>query len=206
MSKFVCLFVSLLLIALTAGFQQPARGKKGFVSSDKSGAGAGSADSSQPPSAWGRYASVKGAFSVRFPSVPEAKLELMEFPVIGEADFHMFKATEGDEVYMVAWADLSTATKDKSEGFIAGLRQNILNYACETMSESVDGKKPGQTEISLNDHPGRECRIESSAGLVTTRIYVTDKRFYQVISIRPAYKKDTAGADRFFSSFSITAE
>lgn len=206
MSKFVCLLVSLLLIGLTAGFQQPARGKKGFVSAGKSNAGTDSADASNKPSAWGRYASVKGAFSVRFPCVPEARSELMEFPVIGEADFHMFKATKDDEVYLVAWADLSTATKDKSKEFVAGLRQNILNYACETMSESVDGKKPGQAETSLNGHPGRECRIESSAGLVTTRIYVTDKRFYQVISIRPADKKDTAGADRFFSSFSITAE
>lgn len=205
MSKSVLFITSLLLIALTTGFQEPSRGKKGFVSTDKSKAATESGDSAQP-AAWGRYASVKGAFQVRFPTTPEARSELMEFPVIGEADFHMFKATDGDEVYMVAWADFATATKGKSEEFVAGLRQNILNYACDTMSESVDGKKPGQAETSLNGYPGRECRIESSAGLVTTRIYVTDKRFYQVIAIRPAGKKDAAGAARFFSSFSITAE
>jgi hypothetical protein len=213
--KLVLSLTAFALIGLTAGFQDPARKKTSLTNDDLSQPPASTSAPAAPrknsgaentPASWQQFTSAEGAFSVALPNQPEKKVESAEFPIVGKIDFHMFMAMDSENVFVVGYADLSAAMKDKPQSFLDGFRKGVMEGGRKGMLESVKGRLISEKDLTLDGHPGKEYLIESSIGITTARFFFTGRRFYQALALNVAKNADSPAATAFFSSFNVTEQ
>jgi len=67
----------------------------------------------------------------------------------------------------------------------------VLDYLRDGALSGTNGKAKlvGETDISIEGHPGRELRVEYPDGFSIARIYLVRNRIYQVFASIPADKK-----------------
>ncbi|HEY7311291.1 MAG TPA: hypothetical protein VH643_18160 [Gemmataceae bacterium] len=157
----------------------------------------GGAPSAAPPGgdlAWKPFASQQGKFSALFPGTPKQTVTKDQ----KGATTYTFTAEIRSQqtAYVVIYNDMPPGVTEAASKL---LFDNI------TKNFGPDVKK--KKDIKLDGHPGIEVELERSQGrdtvAVTDRIYLVDRRMYQVMASATKDKKDPVQFAKFLDSFKL---
>jgi len=152
---------------------------------------------------WKVYESQEGAFSILTPGLMEKKRATISTG-IAAFDVHTFyyntKDTSGNFLYLINYYDLPEDMIVEDSSDLA------MEFLLNTMDQSVsdmDGDLQYSDEVSLGKHLGLMWRTRSKKGVVKSRAYIINSRFYmlQVFSIPD--KSLNGDVDRFLESFTL---
>lgn len=129
------------------------------------------------PAGWMAFSSKPGRFSVSVPATPTEKPQF-----VGQQKVTRFIAEDKNKgVYVISFSDYPDADLKKD------LLQKRLDQARDGAVASVNGMLKAEKAIQLEGHPGRELAIESAGVvIVRMRMFVVDRRLYQVLVLGPA--------------------
>ena len=147
---------------------------------------------------WEEFTSAQGGFTVLMPGTPTEQKRTAK-TASGSIDAHIFLVDQGDVAYMVAYSDYpDTMLQERTPKLILdGARDGAVAHAKgRLLSESI---------VSMNDHQGREVRIERLGGKVTitARIFLVRRRLYQVMVLMPKDHASSKDVKKFLDSFGI---
>jgi hypothetical protein len=147
---------------------------------------------------WEKFSSSEGAFSVLMPGTPTQQVRTAKTSS-GSIDAHMFLVEHRDVAYIVAYSDYPNPMIQERTPKL------ILDGARDGAVANLQGKLVGESIISLDGHQGRELQIESPDGkvTVTARIFLVDRRLYQVMVLTPQGKDSSEDVRKFFDSFRL---
>lgn len=147
---------------------------------------------------WEKFSSSEGAFSILMPGTPTQQVRTAKTSS-GSIDAYMFLVEYRDVAYMVAYSDYPNPMIQESTPKL------ILDGARDGAVANVQGKLVRESIISLDKHQGRELQIESPGGkvTVTARIFLVDRRLYQVMVLMHKDKASSEDVNKFLDSFRI---
>jgi hypothetical protein len=150
-------------------------------------------------SVWKPFSSPEGGFTVLFPGQPNADKgntntaansnNLQSFSVL----------RENEALYVVSY-------KDVVETLIQNSRNpnKVLASVVSGIEKGSKGKVLGENSISLGNFPGREIRIRLEKNIILLgRIYLVNKRVYQLFVVTNQEANLTKSIDGFFKSFQV---
>jgi hypothetical protein len=140
---------------------------------------------------WTKFSSTEGRFSVLMPLEPVRSEEVKETPV-GKVSMHFFTTRGEAGIFIVAYADYAISDPKREldanrNSFLKGMKATLIS----------------ESDIKLEDNPGRDIRAVRDALSIRSRIYLVGKRYYQVVALTPATLPGNVEADRFLSSFEL---
>jgi hypothetical protein len=142
------------------------------------------------------FSTDEGRFTAWMPAAPKGeKLTAAGVPL------KAFNVEEKDGAYVVAYADMPVA-----RGVSADQAQTALDFARDGMVRNVNAQLTGESRIWLaGKYPGREVRAElpGKVGIVRARLYLVDRRLYQVMVVGRAPWANSADAGQFLNSFAL---
>lgn len=144
------------------------------------------------------YQSSRGRFTVSFPGEPEEGVQTLTSHD-GDIDLYMYSAGSKKIGFVVAYADYPDSVFKKRS------IKEILDGAVDGAVNNVGGKLLDEIELEYEGYPGREIEVSvgSKKASVRARIYLVDKRLYQLMVVG---KRDQVTESRvydFFDSFVI---
>lgn len=162
-----------------------------------------SVESKSPPKPAGTetFTSLDSRFSIALPkqisgynpkslNTPNGHVEIVTYD---------WKTAEG--VFQVGYTERTIMLESASKTVLTQIRNSIL------AGVGSKGKLISETDISLNEHPGREMKIDFSDSLSIARFYIVRSRVYQVIASLPAVKKDEEpAAIKILDSFKVLTQ
>jgi hypothetical protein len=187
------------LIAMTRSDQPAPRNEERFLASFKLQVEVTA--SLQEPRAWIELASEQGGFTVLMPGKPTE--QVMPVPsATGSLEVHIYVSLGQEGIaYMASYSDLPSAPADQSQVI------RTLDEVRNGQLKKAKGKLLNEITISLDGNPGRELKIETAVGPMIVRIFLVNRRLYQVLAVIPetaagteAVVRDTA---KFLSSFKV---
>ena len=155
---------------------------------------------------WEENTNLEGRFQIIAPGKFEEKTDTLATGVGGlvyHTFFHQYiSENDENEVYMVSYCDYP-------EGLVftysIGLTEDFFQTTMQAASESVKGEILYETDIQLDEYPGKFWRIDYLDGGATikTKAYLVKNRYYAVQVI--AFHKNSINeiTDRFFNSFKL---
>ena len=147
--------------------------------------------------AWTEFNSPEGGFKLLMPSEPVKQTLTFESPT-GKIVHNIFRAAKGGVFCIVDYADLPKEVTDPAtiKAAFDEVRDELLKGA--------QGKLGSEATITLDGHPGREIKIILPGGEAKARLYVVNRRFYQLVIIKLS-RPDKASneIDKFFDSFKL---
>jgi hypothetical protein len=151
-------------------------------------------------STWKQFSSTQGGFSVLMPGTPK-QLRLSQQTQIGPIDVYGFVVDQNQKSvgYVVMYADFPVnlaQTVNPKQIFNSG-RDRVLNM--------VQGKLVSQRDVRLQRYPGKEFTYEAKGSIVKHRLYLVNRRMYQLIVVmdknqQQSLSRSTTG---FFNSFKL---
>lgn len=161
-------------------------------------------------SEWINFSSNKGQFSVSLPAEPEEEIQNTQIQPFDfktgktldkkvAATSYLVRSLTAEGIFMVVWVDYeSTFTFDTAGELIA----NRDSFLRESGARLLTEKK-----IEFNGSPALEFTAEKSPGiLITARIYIIDKRPFVLVAAMKNQAEQNHNANKFLSSFKITAK
>jgi hypothetical protein len=142
-----------------------------------------------PP--WTKFSSPEGRFSVLMPASPMPE-EQGKDTRFGRVTMYFFTAGTEKGIFIVAYADYTMG--DVKQELDANRNSFLKGMKATLVSES---------DIKLQENPGREIRAERDRLSIRSRIYLVGKRYYQVVAITPATLPGNLEAEKFLSSFEL---
>ena len=143
------------------------------------------------------FASVDGRFKVQMPGTPKE-----EMPFAAGVSVKVYSVQETNGVYSVAFADLPLLTKETT-----GQIQARLDGARDGMVKKANATLTSAPSITLRGaHPGREVNADLPAqkGILRAKVYLVDKRLYQVMVVGTKSWATSADATKFLDSLVVT--
>ncbi len=130
-------------------------------------------------------------FKISMPELPTFQTRITDLG--GQnLSWYVFKAEQAEELYVLAYTDLSTAdVMGGGSGIVASIAENLLS---ET---NLDALKNSSREVFLGIHPGREYLGVINDNIVAARLHIVGDRLYALFS----RTDDIEAVDQFFSSF-----
>lgn len=153
-------------------------------------------------SIWKPFSSSEGGFTVLMPGIPTEENNNVTTK-FGSLTVHTFYVRRNDEaLYAVAYSDLPDNISENSSDI-----EQLLAEAPSGFSEGAGGRLVNQQPISLGNFPGREFRLELSEGAIARgRIYLVNKRLYQVVVGTNNERNLTKSIQGFLNSFQLLKE
>ncbi|MEW6494141.1 MAG: hypothetical protein AB1589_16755 [Cyanobacteriota bacterium] len=150
-------------------------------------------------SIWKSFSSEEGGFTVLMPGSPTEDQRDINTKV-GAVPINLFYVARPNEaLYGVAYADLP---KDVSLNSL-DINQ-LLNSFASGFAQGSGGRIVSQKTIRIGDFPGREIRLQYQQGEIGRgRIFLANKRLYQVVVITSKESSLTKSIEGFFKSFRI---
>ena len=148
---------------------------------------------------WQEFQNPGGDFKVMFPYAPMKKRELI--PGMTTL-MDTYVAAKDKRSYVVRVGELEAElAKRPMDQTLDELRAGILK-------DAASGQFEEEKKISLGRHNGRQYRVRTKVRtgeevILVVKTFVTGNRILLVLAGALADDKDTAIADRFFSSFAI---
>lgn len=145
------------------------------------------------PGNWQSVTSESGLFSVEMPQPPSEQTRQTE--ISGQPKtWTLLEAQSGDEVYAVAYLDLSRSDlQTGARGTLRSLRDAVLSQV-GLQAFDLNGRR-----ISLNGYPGREYVGIQGNQVAAVRLYLVNERLYGLV----AKSDDIAQINQFFTSFQV---
>jgi hypothetical protein len=148
--------------------------------------------SAQEQPQWTKFSSAEGRFSILLPTEKPLREEQTKETSAGKVVMHFFTAGSEKGLFIIAYADyqMSAAKQEldaNRDSFLRGMKATLVS----------------ESDIKLQDNPGREIRAERDRLSIRSRIYLVGKRYYQMIAITPATLPGNLEADRFLASFEL---
>ncbi len=106
---------------------------------------------------------------------------------------------QNEAFYAVAYSDIP-ANRSLNSGEINQLLSNVASG----FSRSAGGRLLSQQNIRLGSFPGREIRLQLEQGVIARgRIYLVNKRLYQIVVVTNKETSLTRSINGFFNSFKL---
>lgn len=142
-----------------------------------------------PP--WTKFSSPEGRFSVLMPANPlreEQSKDMRGVKVV----MRFFTAGSEKGLFIVAYADYQMGVARQEldanrDSFLRGMKATLIS----------------ESDIKLQENPGREIRAERDRLSIRSRIYLVGNRYYQAVAITPATFPGNLEADKFLTSFEL---
>ncbi len=153
-----------------------------------------------PPAGWQRYASVEGGFAVLFPGEPAEDKNTVDTPV-GPIAYSAVSLTaqegESTKTYAVSYEEIPEQMQELPANEL--LTQTFQTFA------TVKGFQVEQTTpIDLGGTAGVELTAAMGELRARVRVFVAEKRSYQVLVSGTQEQVDSDDAKRFLDSFQFT--
>ncbi len=154
----------------------------------------------KPLAAGKSFASEAGRYRVRFPQAPREVVQKVPSPA-GPIEVHMAVLDKGDVAFFASYNDyeFDPAAFDY-DAALEGVVQGSMESSKATLQSKMDitlGKAPGKAyEASLKLPDGRPATCRA-------RIYMVDKRLYQVLVVEALGKEDPKGTAAYLDSFAL---
>lgn len=154
----------------------------------------------QKKETWISYVAKKAGFRVLFPEKPFYIEVDASTPPVRRTN-HMYTALSNPVVYMLAYSDHPVLPEREKEDLNADyefLKSNLKNIKGEIVSEK---------EVVLGKYTGREITAKSKDIIVTDRLFLVNKKLYQVLvtisekDLNNVYVQKLV--QKFFDSFAI---
>lgn len=147
------------------------------------------------PEGWKEVSSKDGKFKAAMPAEPMEKKQVVK-TATGQLTVKLLVAEGRDEaVFVVSYTDYPEAALKK------GAVEKRLDQARDGAVSSSGGKLNTEQAIKINNHPGRHLTIEKDGKIIARmRIYLVNRRLYQVMVLGGAPNKDVSS---FLSSFEL---
>jgi hypothetical protein len=157
----------------------------------------GGAPSAAPPGrdlAWKPFASQQGRFSALFPVTPA---QTSKKDRTGATTYTFTAEIPGQKtMYVVTYNDMP-----------AGVTEATSKFLFDTVTKNFGPAVKMKKDIQLDGHPGIELELERMQGhdaiAITDRIYLVDRRMYQVMASAAKDKKDPVQFAKFLDSFKL---
>ncbi len=149
---------------------------------------------------WQTFSPADGSFSVLMPGAPADRSHTQN-TANGTMATHLYIYTAKDAAYAVSYID-RPASQDGSDA------EKWLDTVRDAEVAKSGGKLLGAATLKLgNGAPGREIQIALSQGDVThamrDRLYLVDKRLYQVLIVLPQDQLNSTDAEKCLDSFKV---
>lgn len=145
------------------------------------------------------FESVEGRFSVSMPGEPE-KITQTVSHAAGELDFTMFSAGSKEVGFVVGYSDYP------EEIIYSTDPKTLLDGARDGAVTNVQGELLNEKVLDVYGSPAREIEVNvQDKGILTARLILVDRRFYQVMTMFPPDEQDINMMMDFFDSFTINA-
>jgi hypothetical protein len=142
---------------------------------------------------WTKFSSPEGRFAVLMPGQP-LREEQSKDTRVGKVLMRFFTVGSEKGLFIVAYADYE----------IGGVKQE-LDANRDSFLKGMKATLVSESDIKLQENPGREIRAERDQLSIRSRIYLVGKRYYQLVTITPATLPGSLEADRFLTSFELAA-
>jgi hypothetical protein len=148
------------------------------------------------------FTSVEGRFKASLPQQPSSfRPESAETPE-GRAEGELYTWMTSYGQFAIAFIDRPTQIEKFGKTGLDNFRDSLLAKVFENR-----GKLVNETDVSLDGHPGRELKIEFPDSLLLFRIYLVNKRMYQLsaVVINEKRAQETEAA-KVFASFKLLTQ
>jgi hypothetical protein len=150
-------------------------------------------------SGWKLFSSPEGAFSVSIPEIPTGRKQTVRTP-LGDLEEYRYVLEPAGGSYAVAHLDFPAERMQGKDPL------TLLDDSTASLVSAAQGKQDDLRRIALNGQPGREVRFEGSGGSVTVaRLYLVNRRLYQVAVTGTGDFASSAEAEAFLRSFHFVA-
>lgn len=147
---------------------------------------------------WKEFSSAEGGFSALFPSTPAEHSQKINTQA-GAIELHLIGAEQSGREYMVAYNDYPQTLIETSHP------GKVLDGARDGAVGNLRGRLLKETQISLEQYPGRELtiRVPDGGRLMQTRIYIVKNRLYQVGVVTSEEAAGSKETGKFLDSFKL---
>jgi hypothetical protein len=154
----------------------------------------------KPLAAGKSFTSEAGRYRVRFPQAPREVVQKVPSPV-GPIEVHMAVLDRGDVAFFASYNDYQF---DPAAFDIDAALEGIVQGSMEGSKATLRSKK----DIALGKHPGKayEAALKLPDGRPATcraRIYMVEKRLYQVLVVEARGKEDPKATAAYLDSFAL---
>ncbi len=147
-----------------------------------------------PSGKWSDYSYAKEGFAVSAPTEPSLTTQTAE-TAAGPVEMHLYQVEVGAGMLLVVTSRLHTKDKRTAQQVIAESKQGA--------AAAVHGKLAAQKAIALGKYPGTEIEIAADKTHSRNRIYVVNRKIYQVMAIGPVDRALPRETDQFYQSFRL---
>lgn len=154
----------------------------------------------KPLEAGKAFASEGGRFRVRFPRAPREVVQKVPSPA-GPIEVHMAVVDKGDVAFFASYNDYEF---DPAAFDYDAVLEGVVQGSVESSKATLRSKR----DIRLGSHPGKayEAALKLPDGRPATcraRIYMVEKRLYQVLVVEAEGKEDPKATAAFLESFAL---
>jgi hypothetical protein len=152
---------------------------------------------SPPGAVWTDLSPAGGKFSVSLPGTATEKVETAPGGMVSK-NYQVITVLNNLRGLGVGYAELQGNPQGVSEV------EAVLNQAKDRARDNLDGTVLTESNIALGGHPGKEIQIVSSKGhVVRQRLYLANRRIYNIMTITSRENLDSPEATKFLNSFKI---
>jgi hypothetical protein len=145
-------------------------------------------------SAWVKFVSDDGHFSVLMPETPSDKSETVD-STHGPYTTHLFIVKDTTSVYLIGYVDYDPSFNFNRQAELEANRDNFVKGINATLVNTRPTVIDGYSAI--------EFTAETSDRTFKSRVYMVGRRPFQIVIGSPKGMDDTALVNRFFNSFKV---
>jgi hypothetical protein len=143
---------------------------------------------------WSDYSYAKEGFAVSAPQEPTFSTKTVQTEA-GPVEMHLYQAEVGGGMLLVIASRLHPNDKRNARQVIADSAEGAV--------AAVNGKLTAQKAITLGKYPGTEFEVATERSHNRNRLYVANRKIYQVMAIAPVNRPFPLETDQFQQSFRL---
>jgi hypothetical protein len=144
---------------------------------------------------WQTFKSTEENFTVSMPREPQQERTTGRTP-LGNGH-HIYTLDDNGVSFTVSYSVLDNALTQPKD------IKRTLDMSRDMVAMVTNGKLLTDTDISIDNFPGRLMRIEKDKRIWTVHAYIVKDRMYQLMTTEPKAKEPNASAAKFFESFHL---
>ena len=144
---------------------------------------------------WPRFKSTEENFTISMPREPQQERTTGRTP-LGNGH-HIYTVDDDGVSFTASYSVLDNAPTQSKD------IKRTLDMARDMVAMVTNGKLLTDTDISIDNFPGRLVRIEKDKRIWTVHAYIVKDRMYQLMTTEPKAKEPNVSAAKFFESFHL---